>query len=129
MAPTALEHTSNIPDGGSGPNCPRIRSRAKLKGVTRITQVPFDARPLTPRTLAIFLVAHALSQSGDVNVAFLSGGWSACPAQRLIPEVMSGAWHAAKEKETRRTSLHTEMRAGRFPRYRVVSDNDRRSGA
>jgi hypothetical protein len=55
------------------------------------------ARPLTRRTLVVFLLARARARSGDLDIAFLSGTWSACPARRVIQEMLREAWQMARQ--------------------------------
>jgi hypothetical protein len=66
-----------------------------LRACDGVVGAPFLDHPLTPRTLIVFLVARAFAKSGDLDVPFLSDSWSACPARRVIPEMLSAAWKAA----------------------------------
>jgi hypothetical protein len=77
---------------------------ALLRGCSEQLSAPFLDQPLTKRTLIVFLVARAYSISGDLDVAFLSDSWSACPARRVVPEMLRAVWQAAHhdEAETRR---------------------------
>jgi hypothetical protein len=68
---------------------------AVLRGVAADVNAPFLDKPLTKRSLVVFLVARAFRASGEIDVAFLAGGWSACPAHEVIPEMLRGVWHAA----------------------------------
>jgi hypothetical protein len=72
---------------------------AVLRGCTQEITVPFLSEPLSPRSLIVFLVAKAYAKSGDLDVAFLGDQWSACPARRVVPEMLRGAWHAANHDE------------------------------
>jgi hypothetical protein len=72
---------------------------AVLRGCTAEFEVPFLRRPLTPRTLIVFLVARAYAASGDLDIAFLTDGWSRCPAHEVIPEMLRAVWHAAHHDE------------------------------
>lgn len=74
---------------------------AVLRGCQAQVQVPFLAQPLTRRSLVVFLVARAYAASGDLDVAFLAGGWSACPARHLVPEMLREAWSTAREEAPR----------------------------
>ena len=75
---------------------------AVLRSVRTQVSAPFLDRPLTARTLVIFLVARAYARSGDLDVAFLSGSWSACPARGVVPEMLRAVWHAAHHDELER---------------------------
>jgi hypothetical protein len=66
-----------------------------LRGCDDVVGAPFLEHPLTPRTLIVFLVARAFAKSGDLDIAFLSDSWSACPARRVIPEMLRAAWRTA----------------------------------
>jgi hypothetical protein len=66
-----------------------------LRGCDDVVGAPFLEHPLTQRSLIVFLVARAFAASGDVDVAFLSDSWSACPARRVIPEMLRTAWRNA----------------------------------
>jgi hypothetical protein len=70
---------------------------AVLRGCQARVEVPFLARPLTRRSLVVFLVARAYARSGDLDVAFLADGWSACPARHVVPEMLREAWYAARQ--------------------------------
>ena len=72
---------------------------AVLRGCTREIDVPFLDRPLTKRSILVFLVARAFETSGDFDVAFLSDGWSGCPAHRVIPEMLRAVWYEAHQEE------------------------------
>lgn len=72
---------------------------AVLRGCAQEVAAPFLDRPLTKRTLIVFLVASAYAKSGDMDVAFMSDGWSACPAHRVVPEMLRAVWHAALHNE------------------------------
>jgi hypothetical protein len=66
-----------------------------LRGCDEVVGAPFLDHPLTQRSLIVFLVARAFAASGDLDVAFLSDSWSACPARRVIPEMLCTAWRTA----------------------------------
>jgi hypothetical protein len=72
---------------------------AVLRGCAHEVSAPFLNRPLTKRTVIVFLLAQAYQRSGDLDVAFLSDGWSACPAREVIPEMLRAAWHGAHHDE------------------------------
>lgn len=72
---------------------------AVLRTCTQEVRLPFLAQPLTPRSLVVFLVAKAYTESGDLDVAFLGDQWSACPARRVVPEMLRATWHAANHDE------------------------------
>jgi hypothetical protein len=72
---------------------------AVLRGCTAEVTTPFLDQPLTPRTLIVLLVARAYRSSGDLDVAFLSDGWSRCPAHEVVPEMLRALWHTAHHDE------------------------------
>jgi hypothetical protein len=72
---------------------------AVLRTCTQEVSLPVLAQPLTPRSLIVFLVAKAYTESGDLDVAFLGDQWSACPARRVVPEMLRATWHAANHDE------------------------------
>ena len=76
-----------------------------LRRCTQDVEAPFLGRPLTRTTVILFLVARAFAASGDLDVAFLADGWSACPAQRVIPEMLRAVWHAAHHDEAEQEPL------------------------
>lgn len=78
---------------------------AVLRTCTTEVQAPFLKRPLTKRTVVVFLVARAYAKSGDLDVAFLGEDWSACPARTVISEMLRGVWHAAHHDETEHKRL------------------------
>jgi hypothetical protein len=80
---------------------------AVLRGCDREVVCPFLDRPLTRRTIVIFLLAKAYAQSGDIDVAFLSKNWSACPARHVIPEMLRAVWYAAHHDEAKDTLIET----------------------
>jgi hypothetical protein len=77
---------------------------AVLRGCKREISAPFLARPLTRHTLIVFLVARAYARTGDLDVAFLSGSWSGCPARQVVPEMLREAWNAARQGSAAETS-------------------------
>jgi hypothetical protein len=72
---------------------------AVVRGCSGEVHAPFLAQPLTKQTVVVFLVARAYAISGDLDVAFLSDGWSGCPAHRVIPEMLRAVWHSAHHDE------------------------------
>jgi hypothetical protein len=60
---------------------------------------PFLKRPLTKRSVIVFLTARAYAASGDLDVAFMGQEWSACPARRVVPEMLRAVWHSANQEE------------------------------
>lgn len=68
---------------------------AVLRGCDAVVGASFLDTPLTPQSLIVFLVARAFDATGDLDVAFLSDSWSACPARRVIPEMLRNAWRTA----------------------------------
>jgi hypothetical protein len=72
---------------------------AVLRSCTQDVRVEFLAEPLTQRSLVVFLVAKAYASSADLDVAFLGDQWSACPARRVVPEMLRAAWHTANHDE------------------------------
>jgi|GEM_PF-468914 len=75
---------------------------AVLRTCTEQVRVPFLAEPLDQRSLIVFLVAKAYTSSGDLDVAFLGDQWSACPARRVVPELLRAAWHSANHDEPKK---------------------------
>ncbi len=73
-----------------------------LRSCTAEVQAPFLKKPLTQRTLIVLLVARAFAASGDLDAAFLSQGWSACPARRAISEMLRAVWGAARQENGER---------------------------
>lgn len=65
-------------------------------------QLPFLKEPLTQRSLILFLVDKAYKRSGDLDVAFLGDQWSACPARRVVPEMLRAAWHVANRDDSKK---------------------------
>jgi hypothetical protein len=72
---------------------------AILRGCAHDVTTPFLSRPLTKQTLIVFLLGRAYARSGDLDVAFLADGWSACPARVVVPEMLRAAWHSAHHDE------------------------------
>lgn len=72
---------------------------AVLRTCTREVVAPFLTDPLTKQSVVVFLVARAYRATGDLDVAFLGESWSACPARRVIPEMLRAVWHAAHHDE------------------------------
>jgi hypothetical protein len=70
-----------------------------LRGCSDVVVAPFLDRPLTPQSLVVFLVARAYATSGDLDVAFSSNTWSACPARHVIPDMLRVVWRAAHHDE------------------------------
>ena len=75
---------------------------AVLRTCTDQVRVSFLAEPLDSRSLIVFLVAKAYTSSGDLDVAFLGDQWSACPARRVVPEMLRSAWHTANHDEPKK---------------------------
>jgi hypothetical protein len=73
---------------------------AVLRGCDAVVGAPFLDTPLTPRSLIVLLVARAYAATGDLDVAFLSDSWSACPARRVIPEMLRIAWRTAHRRDS-----------------------------
>ena len=84
---------------------------AVLRACTAELSVPFLAEPLGPRSLIVFLVAKAYKSSGDLDVAFLGDQWSACPARRVVPEMLRAAWHVANHDEPAKDGILDFVRA------------------
>lgn len=76
-----------------------VAPSALIRGVSSTLQAPFLERPLTKKTLVIFRVAKAYAMSGDLDVAFQAGSWSACPARAAVAELLCAVWHAAHHDE------------------------------
>jgi hypothetical protein len=72
-----------------------VAPKLVLRGCDDVVGAPFLGHPLTQRSLIVFLVARAFAASGDIDVAFLADSWSACPARRVIPEMLCTAWRTA----------------------------------
>ena len=72
---------------------------AVLRGCAHDLSAPFLARTLTQRSVIVFLLGRAYARSGDLDVAFLADGWSACPAHVVIPELLRAVWHSAHHDE------------------------------
>jgi hypothetical protein len=90
---------------------------AVLRGCTQRLAVPFLARPLTERSVVVFLVAKSFAHTGDVNAAFLGDSWSACPARGVIPQLLNAALQqvgaARPEPEPAPTPTNGHARAHR----------------
>jgi hypothetical protein len=71
---------------------------AVLRGCSRSIEAPFLERPLTERTLLVFLVAQSFARTGDLDDAFLAESWSRCPAHEVVPEMLRAVWYAAQEE-------------------------------
>lgn len=69
---------------------------AILRGCERELRAPFLGKPLTPRTLIVFLLARAVETSGELDVAFLADEWSRCPAHRAIRALLGSVWDAKR---------------------------------
>jgi hypothetical protein len=72
---------------------------AVLRTCKQALHVPFLDKPLSARSVIVLLVAKAYASSGDLDVAFLGDQWSACPARRVVPEMLRAAWHTANHDE------------------------------
>ena len=72
---------------------------ALVRGCSGVVAAPFLDRPLSDRTLVVFLLGRAFAETGDLDVAFLSDTWSACPARVVIPEMLRAVWRAAQHDE------------------------------
>jgi hypothetical protein len=94
---------------------------AVLRGCSEQLSVPFLDQPLTKRSLIVFLVARAYSISGDLDVAFLSDSWSACPARRVVPEMLRAVWHAAHHDEAEAKRLISTINSWSRLWHRAVS--------
>ncbi|MFO7179523.1 MAG: hypothetical protein DIU78_012565 [Pseudomonadota bacterium] len=70
-----------------------------LRTCTADVEAPFLRKPLTPHTLIVVLVSRAFAASGDLDVAFLSQGWSACPARRVILDMLRAVWSAVRQED------------------------------
>jgi hypothetical protein len=98
-----------------------IAPPALLRGCSEQLSVPFLDQPLTKRSLIVFLVARAYSISGDLDVAFLADGWSACPARRVVPEMLRAVWHAAHHDEAEANRLISTINSWSRLWHRAVS--------
>lgn len=94
---------------------------AIVRGCSEQLSVPFLDQPLTKRTLIVFLVARAYSISGDMDLAFLSDSWSACPARRVVPEMLRAVWHAAHHDEAETKRLISTINSWSRLWHRAVS--------
>jgi hypothetical protein len=66
--------------------------------VLRQVKEPFALRPfgqLERGTLVILALDEALGASGDRRIAFMLGGWSACPAEAFAGDLMTRVWKEA----------------------------------
>jgi len=70
-----------------------------LRGCARDIAAPFLERPLTTRSLVVFLLDRAFQSSGDLDIAFLADTWSRCPAHRVVPAMLRSVWYAAHQEE------------------------------
>jgi len=75
---------------------------AVLRTCNEEVRVSFLKEPLDQKSLIVFLVGKAYASSGDLDVAFLGDQWSACPARRVVPEMLRAAWHAANHDEPKK---------------------------
>jgi hypothetical protein len=73
-----------------------------VRGCEREVAAPFLDRPLTRQSIVLFLLARAYRTSGDLELAFLGGSWSACPARVAVPEMLRSVWKAATEAQEAR---------------------------
>ncbi len=94
---------------------------AVLRGCAREIDVPFLNQPLTRQSVVVFLVARAFAASGDFDVAFLTDGWSACPAREVIPEMLRSVWYAAHNEEVEEQHLHAKINTWTRLWHRAVS--------
>ena len=92
-----------------------------LRGCSAEVSPPFLDRPLSPRSLIVFLVGRAYATSGDLDVAFLADSWSACPARRVIPEMLRSVWHAAHHDEAEAKRLMSTINSWSRLWHRAVS--------
>ena len=98
-----------------------IAPPAVLRGCSEELSVPFLDQPLTKRSLIVFLIARAYSTSGDLNIAFLSDSWSACPARRVLPEMLRAVWQAAHHDEAEAKRLISSINSWSRLWHRAVS--------
>ncbi|HKP58235.1 MAG TPA: hypothetical protein VJV78_16020 [Polyangiales bacterium] len=94
---------------------------ALVRGCSGPVSVPFLDHPLTKRSLIVFLVARAYAASGDLDIAFLSDGWSACPARRVVPEMLRAVWQAAHHDEAEAKRLISTINSWSRLWHRAVS--------
>jgi len=94
---------------------------AVVRGCTHDIDAPFLPSPLTPRTLVVLLVGRAYVASGDLDVAFLSDSWSACPARKVVPEMLRAVWHAAHYDEAEAQRLMSSINSWSRLWHRAVS--------
>ena len=74
---------------------------AVLRGCAREISAPFLKDPLTRQTIVVFLVSRAYAISGELDIAFLADQWSACPAHRVVPEMLRAVWYAAHQETSK----------------------------
>ncbi len=94
---------------------------AVLRGCTYEVEVPFLASPITPRTLVVLLLRRAYLATGDLDVAFLSDTWSACPARKVVPEMLRAVWHAVHYDEAEAQRLMSTINSWSRLWHRAVS--------
>jgi hypothetical protein len=94
---------------------------AVLRGCSGRFKPPFLARPLTERTLIVFLVARAFARSRDLDVAFLTDHWSGCPAHDAVPELLRAVWHSAQHGEIEHDRLFAKINVWTRLWHRAVS--------
>lgn len=96
-----------------------------IRGCEREVSAPFLRKPLQSRTLVFFLLARAYHKSADLDLAFLDGTWSACPARHVVPEMLRSVWKSAVALEAQRNSgWHRIRRATNVARQLLrVVDN------
>ncbi len=51
--------------------------------------------PLRPGTLVTFAIREAGQRSLDPRITFMRGGWSECPAHRVVPAMIAAVWSQA----------------------------------
>lgn len=91
-----------------------------LRGCEREVRAPFLKKPLSRRSVVIFLLARAYDKSGDLELAFLGDTWSACPAQHVVPHMLRGVWQAARELEAKQSSAWNTIRKATHVATRVL---------
>jgi hypothetical protein len=53
----------------------------------------------TPATLVLLQLEKANARDPGYDTSFLSGTWSACPAQAWVPALLTAVWQRATEKQ------------------------------
>lgn len=88
-----------------------VAPRVIVRGCQGELPTPFTERPLGVRTLIVFQLQKMFEQTGDVDVAFTAQSWSACPAQRLVIDMLELVWNVALDRAPRARPARPPQRA------------------